>query len=417
MTAVARALEPHLALLRRRSGFRLLFLAAFGSGVGTLMAVVALTVDVYERTDSGRWVSALLVADFVPTIVIGLLLGPLVDRLSRRRLMIVSDLVRGAVFVVLPFVGSAAGVVALAAVVGLATGFFRPAVYAGLPNLVDEEDLPAANGLLQSVENLSWTLGPVAGGALIALSGTDAAYWVNAATFLLSALLLAGIPASALQSVTALTKGHWRDLADGVGVVLRSRPLTLVLVAWSVAMLGMACVNVGQLFLAEDVFDAGSFGYGLLFGSVGLGLVAGSMLAGGALGDRPAASAYPLSLGLMCVGFAAAAVAPSIWIAAVFCVVAGVGNGTANVCNALLVQRGAADDVRGRALTLVMSATYLALGVGMAAAGPLVDAVGARATWGTAAGLFAVASAAALVLARGVREAAGERPREQASTV
>ena len=401
-------------VLRGRRPFRLLVLATAGSSFGTLLAAVALAVDVKDKTESGTWVGVLLIADFLPAIAVGLLLGPLVDRLSRRRLMIAADLVRAAVFVALPFVGSAAAVVALAGVVGLATGFFRPAVYAGLPNLVDEDDLPAANGLLQAVENLAWTLGPVAAGALIALGGTDAAYWINAATFLVSAALLTGIPARSLQSITALTKGHWRDLADGIAVVVRSRPLLLVLVAWSVAMLGMACVNVGQVFLAEDVFDAGSFGYGLLFGSVGLGLVVGSMVAGGALGDRPATSAYPLSLGLMGVGFAAAAVAPSIWLAAAFCVLAGVGNGTANVCNALLVQRGASDDLRGRALTLVMSATYLALGVGMAAAGPLVDAAGARATWGTAAGLFAVSSVAALVLARGLREPLGERAEERA---
>jgi MFS family permease len=246
----------------------------------------------------------------------------------------------------------------------------------------------------------------VLGGVLVAVAGTDVAYWVNAATFLLSAALLSGIPATLLQSAAALTRGHWRDLADGFRVVAHSRPLVLVLVVWSIAMLGMACINVGQVFLADDVFDAGSFGYGLLFGSVGLGLVVGSMVGGNVLGERPVANAYPLALGLMGVGFVAAAVAPSIWIAAAFCVVGGVGNGTANVCNALLVQRGTTDDVRGRALTLVMSTTYLALGVGMAAAGPLVEVVGPRAAWGVAAGMFGAASVVGLSLARGIREQA-----------
>ena len=407
-----RGLGRSADVLRARRPFRLLVLATAGSSFGTLLAAVALAIDVKDKTESGAWVSALLVADFLPAIAVGLLLGPLVDRLSRRRLMIGSDLVRAAAFTVLPFLGSAGAVVAIAAVVGLATGFFRPAVYAGLPNLVEEDELPAANGLLQSVENLAWTLGPVVGGALVAVASTDVAYWVNAATFLLSAALLSGIPATLLQSAAALTRGHWRDLADGFAVVIQSRPLVLVVVVWSIAMLGMACVNVAQVFLADDVFDAGSFGYGLLFGSVGLGLVLGSIAGGNLLGERPVASAYPLALALMGIGFGAAAVSPSIWLAAAFCAVGGVGNGIANVCNALLVQRGTTDDVRGRALTLVMSATYLALGVGMAAAGPLVDAAGARAAWGVAAGLFAAASLVGLALARGVPESAASRVAE-----
>ena len=72
-----------LDVLRSAPDFRRLFLASFGSGVGTYLAAVALTVDVFDRTGSGAWVSALLIADFLPIIVIGLLFAPLVDRLSR----------------------------------------------------------------------------------------------------------------------------------------------------------------------------------------------------------------------------------------------------------------------------------------------------------------------------------------------
>src|SRR5262245_46491978 len=98
-----------------------------------MLAVIALTVDVYDRTE---WVALLLIADFLPTIAIGLLLGPLLDRFSRRGLMIASDLVRLGAFVALPFANGPGMIVLLALVVGFATGFFRPAAYAGMPNLV-----------------------------------------------------------------------------------------------------------------------------------------------------------------------------------------------------------------------------------------------------------------------------------------
>src|SRR5262245_56079272 len=160
----------------------MLFYAAFGSGLGSWMSFVALNLDVWGRTHSGSWVAALLIADFLPAIVIGLTVGPLVDRLSRRRVMVCADIVRFLVFCTLPFATSAGQIVALAGVAGLATGFFRPAVYAGLPNLVEERDLAQANALIQTSENVSWTIAPVIGGAIVAVSSPDVAYWINAAS-------------------------------------------------------------------------------------------------------------------------------------------------------------------------------------------------------------------------------------------
>src|SRR3954471_13947318 len=135
------SLQLERSLLGGARDFRLVFLATVGSGIGTWLAVVALTVDIYDRTHSGTWVSALLMADFLPAIVIGLALGPLVDRVDRRLLMIVADLVRLAVFCALPFAHEPYAIVALAGVAGFASGFFRPAVRAGIPNLVDDADL------------------------------------------------------------------------------------------------------------------------------------------------------------------------------------------------------------------------------------------------------------------------------------
>jgi MFS family permease len=89
-------------------------------------------------------------------------------------------------------------------------------------------------------------------------------------------------------------------------------------------------------------------------------------------------------------------------VAAICVVVSGVGNGIALVCNALLVQRGAPDQLRGRVFTVLMSSNYAVLGLGMAAAGPLTDEFGARWVWGASACLSAVAALVGYGLARGV---------------
>ena len=392
-----------LDLLRRARDFRLLFVAAIGSGLGTRLAVLALMVDVWDRTESGKWVAALLVTDFVPIIVIGLLLGSFLDRFSRRRLMIASDLLRCAVFVALPFATSAAMVVALAGVVGFATGFFRPAVYAGLPNLVDDEELPRANGLFQAAENLTWMLGPLLGALLLWVSGgPDVAYWFNAVTFLFSALLIVRIGERLLQSEKALTEGHWRDIVRGFSVVKNSRALLTVLVAWSLVMLAIGHSDVAQVELAEVDFDAGDFGLGLLMAAIGLGLVIGSLGAGWASERFGTAHAYVGAIAAMAAGLLIVSVLPNIWIAAVVVVGMGVGNGVAVVANSVLVQRGADDRVRGRALTLVMSVNYSVLFVGMMLGGIVSDALGARMTWTIAGVIAAVAALSAYLLGRGM---------------
>jgi len=408
-----KGLRRQLSLLGTAPSFRLLFLATMGSSLGTLLATVALVVDVKDRTNSGPWVGALMFVEFLPAVVVGLFFGPFLDRLPRRGVMIVSDLVRFGVFCTLPFATSAGQIVVLAGVAGFTTGFFRPAVYAGLPNLVAEHELARANSLIQTSENVSWTLAPIIGGALVAVTNPDTAYWVNAASFLLSALLIFRIPGEKLQGIVAASRGHLRDLADGFARVVHTRPLLTVLVVWTIALGGFAASNTAQVFLAKDAFSAGDFGYGLGFGCIGLGLAIGSFGAGTWVERRSVGSVYALSILLAAIGLAAAAAMPNIWLALPCFVLSGIGNGTAVVCNSLLVQRGASDEIRGRVFTVIMSVNYAMYGVGVLAAGPITDAFGPRWVFGGVGALLVFASLVAYALGR--EEIPERRPEVEAA--
>jgi MFS family permease len=400
-------------LLQEAPGFRLLFLATLASSIGTWLAFVALVVDVWDRTEDSNWVSALLIAEFLPIIVIGIAAGRLIDRVSRRWILVISDAVRAGVFFALPFTTSALQIVMLALAAGIATSLFRPSVYAGLPNLVADEDLPQANGILQTADNLTWTVGALVGGALVAATSPDVAYVVNGISFAASAVLILGIRERFEEAERDPSRGGWRDLLDGLALAARSRSLVTVLVAWSVVMLANAGVNVSEVVLAKEVFDGGDFGYGLLVAATGLGLVAGSLVGGSWIAQRGLTVPYAASIGLMALGIGAAAVAPNVWIAALVVIAAGAGNGVAVIANALLVQRGAPDRLRGRAFTVVMSTGYAVLGLGMIAAGPLTNAIGARAVWGISAGLTAVGAFLGYVL---VRSVTAERPAGDVAT-
>jgi MFS family permease len=316
--------------------------------------------------------------------------------------MIGSDLVSVGVFLGLIFAGSPGQIVGLAAVAGFASGFFRPAAYAGLPNLVEKQDLPAANSLLRSITNLTTVVGTLLGGAVAGTAGPHVCYGLNAASFAVSALLLSTIPARRLQAPEERpeNRGYFNEVKAGFTLVLRSRALLAVFISWNLVMLANAGVNVSEIVLAKVSFHTGSFGFGLLWAGSGVGLVVGSLYAASWLEHRSVSFVYGAALALMAFGALAAALSPDVWVGTLSLALSGSGNGAALVCNSLLVQRGAPDHLRGRAFTTIMSANYALLGAGMAVAGPITDAVGARWVFGGASVLAGIAALVGRALTR-----------------
>jgi MFS family permease len=220
----------------------------------------------------------------------------------------------------------------------------------------------------------------------------------------LSAALVARIPAASLRSDDPITKGHWDDLRAGLGFVFRSRPLLAVLVAWNVSALATAFVNVAEVPLVKDDLDGGNIGLGLVVGATGIGLVIGSFFAASALQRLGMRTLYAGSLLVMGIGFGAAAAAPAVAVVAVLAALATIGNGAAIVCNQLLVQEGAPDAMRGRALAVLMSTYYAVLGIAMAGGGLIVDGAGARAAWAAAGVVYLLSTVLAFVLTPSSRE-------------
>jgi MFS family permease len=239
-------------------------------------------------------------------------------------------------------------------------------------------------------------------------------YWINAATFLLSALLLVRIPARFLQSEQGITRGRLRDLRDGFNTFRQSRALVIVLVAFGLTMLGSGLVNVSEIALAKRSLASGAFGYGLLWTASGAGLVVGSLVMGKIVGRRRPLSVYPLGFVPWAAGVTGAAMAPNVWVAALAMSVAGFGNGVTFPLTVLIIQEHTIDRLRGRAFTLVISVHNALLGLAMIAAGALTSAVGPRWTFAVAGALFATGGLTAFLLARGVRSRAA-LPRELAA--
>lgn len=396
-------------LLRSNADLRRLLVARLVSEAGTWLAYVALAVDIYARTHSGAWIAGLLLAQEGAMLGVGFLLGPLADRLSRRQLLVVSDLLSACVFAGLAFTQSPWGIVALAAVAGAVNALYQPALGAALPNIVGAEDLPAANALTQTVATSGLAVGPLAAGALIAATGPHGAYAVNAASFLLSALVLSRVAQNRLQVATGGSgPSHCAQLLEGLRLFVRNAELLGLLVSWALVGIAFASVNVAEVVLARDVLHASAAGYGLFASAMGAGMVVGGLVSPRALARWRVASVYAMSLTVAATAMAAIAVSTSLASAAAFGAVAGAGNGLLLASRTLTVQRAVEDAIRGRAFAVLLATGQATMVAGMALAGIATDAFGARAVFGGAAVVFAVAAAPILRPVRAVRPVTAE---------
>src|SRR6185503_10455685 len=187
-------LKPIQDLLQREPQSRVFFAAHAQSSLGTGAGYVALLVLAYERLDSPWAISLVLVADFLPSMLLGPIFGAAADRWSRRWCAALADLARALAFLSLAFFDGFAVTVALALLAGIGTGLFRPAVMAGLPSLVSPARLPAATSLYGALADLGFTLGPALAAAGLLLADAETVVLVNGLSFAVSAAALTRVP-------------------------------------------------------------------------------------------------------------------------------------------------------------------------------------------------------------------------------
>jgi MFS family permease len=179
-----------LLSLLKASSLRRFFLAHFQSELGTGAAYVALMLVAYHRRHSGWAISLVLLADFVPGIVLGAPLGALADRLPRRRIMIGADLLRAGAFVGLAAIPSFSATVALALLAGVGTTMYRTTVNAALPGMVSVQQRSPATALYGMNFSIGMTVGPALTALVLLFAPATVVLAANGVTFLVSAAVL-----------------------------------------------------------------------------------------------------------------------------------------------------------------------------------------------------------------------------------
>jgi Transmembrane secretion effector len=279
-----------------------------------------------------------------------------------------------------------------------------------LPNLVSTEELAPANTLTSASWGTMLAIGSAIGGWVAAHLGRDAAFMIDASSFLLSATLIYRIRGNFSAPGT-------RDHASGTGfregiAYARSDPRILALLATKGGFgLGVGVVALLPI-LATDAFRSGDEGIGLLFAARGLGALLGPFVAVGLVGTsiRRLLSALAWAMALYGVIYLFVAGAPVIGVAAALAVVAHMGGGAQWVLSTYGLQKLSPDRVRGRILSMDLGLVSLTIGLSSIAAGRLADAYPPRVVM---AGLAVVEIGYAVVwtlATRNVRRHAGDEP-------
>ena len=369
-TAVRRAAAAPVTALRRTARDPRLVrlqLAWAAVMVASWTVTVALSVVAYAQGGSAAVALAVL-ARALPGVLVGPLVGALVDRFSRRSCLAASALLCAVgTSAAVPLADSLVPVLILITVVALITMLFRTAQSAVLPELVDDPaELTAANVVSSAVESVGLFAGPALAAALLSLQGPELAFGAAAALFLSAGLLVLGLPR---QSPTVDTEDARTGRAHGLFRLRAARLLLALTLAQTVLSGGLIALYPA---LAVDDLGLDASAVGVLAAAFGLGGVVTSVGLFALAGSRRLGFLTALALGLWTAPLLLLPVRPSYVAVLLLLAVAGSGNALFDVTVVTLLQRAVPRRLLGRAFGALETVIVVGLGAGAAVA-PLLD--------------------------------------------
>jgi MFS family permease len=402
----------------RRAGVRRLLAMEIVSGIGDGVFWVGLVALLFDRGVGAEGFAAAALVRLGPRALVSIPAGTLADRLDRRALLVGLDIARAATM------GAVAAAVALDAANWMVLGIvllsytlaapYRPAISAELPHIAGETNLSRANASISTTRQVMTFVGPVVGAAVVALSGATAAFVVNGVTFLIAALLIAGIhglgSASTVFDTALRTPRASTDPIHGWRAVLRTPGVAVLTSLVFVMYVVRGAELVLYALVADQLFDLGAAGLGILTGAVGLGAVAAMPTAA-----RVTATGRPdvliiSSLAATAVPIALLAYASTTWAAVALLFVVGGAVVVFEVVSVVLLQRAAPPAVLGRMFGLVGTASNGGRLIGAIAAPAVVGAASLDATFtATAAAVSVVGLASMPALAQLTRGTRAQR--------
>ena len=335
--------------------FRLLWVGACTSSIGTWMQEVAQSWLVLQISGSAFWLGLDAFLGDIPIFLFSLVGGVIADRMSRRRLLLASQLVQmscafSLALLILLGIVQVWHILVLSFIVGTAQSFGGPAYSALVPTLVDKEDLPNAIALNSIQFNLARVIGPVLGGIALTSLGPSWCFSLNGVSFIaviISLLLLRPSFQPEKTSESILT-----SMKQGFGFIRKHGAMEgLIALAFCMTALAIPMITFLPVF-AKDVFHAGPTTYTILLASSGIGSVAGALTVA-AMGNIANKGRIALLM-LICLGAGMTAFAQSktLWWSCFLLFLSGAALIAAFAMISSLVQLITANEMRGRVMSI-----------------------------------------------------------------
>lgn len=343
---------------------RLLF-GEFVSSIGDWLYLVALLVLVWEATGGDTVALGLIgAARILPYVLLSIPAGIVADRFDRRKILLVTDIVRGLLMLVIA--GAVYLNLSIWIIVGLSilatsfSAFFGPAIGAYLPSLArDESELGPANSAWSSLVNLAFFIGPAFAALLLSIGSLVVAFVLNALTFGVVAIVLLGLPSKLPEDrAKAAPKADPPVPARAPGLLSALRPISRPLLGLTVLNIVVGFVWGGMgvitVLLSVEVFHIDeATGTGLLNAAIGVGGVVGALIAGALVLRRRQGPPLVIGAAVLGLGLALLGQVPDFVVALAMLGFASAGALLLEIVMTTLLQRIVPDAVRGRALGLI----------------------------------------------------------------
>ena len=361
---------------------RNLQLAGAGSTLGIWAYGVALPVYAYHA-GGARAVGLLFFVRFVLGAAAGPWIGVLVDRRSRRTVMLASDLLRCAILTGMTVVaitgGNAYAIYVLAVLSTIVASAYSPAQAALIPTLVDSPDeLTAANVVGNTIGTVGMFAGPALGGVLLALSGPAAVFALTAALTLWSAAFVLGVPRDQPPEQSAERPHFVTEMTAGFKIMIHRPALRVVMGLSGAQALVDGALEVLLVVLALQLLHGGNGTLGWLNTAIGIGSIIGAVVVAALAARRRLAGGFAIGLLLSSVPLAILAAVSSLAPALILVAALGAGTTFSQVNSRTLLQRSTDKEVMGRVFAVLESLLLTGLAVGSLAAPAVISWLGPR---------------------------------------
>jgi len=360
-----------------------LLVALRQSQLGTLINLVALSLYVFDKTQSGAAVGFLEIAMAVPSVVLGLFAGTIADRFDRKWIMIISDLIRGVLFLGIGFISDIPIIYVIVFTSSLVGLFFSPACSSAIPLILEKKNLKEANSLSQMSSQLIRFMGPAIAGFLYLQLGFRFICIFNFITYIISAMIILSLAIPLIQcdrQGQKFIKGYLHDIAEGFRYVKSNSLVKWVLLVDGGVQLGAGAIVVLVVMFVKDALNGSDAVYGMIISATAIGSFLGASITWiiNKWSEHIILKISLISLGitLMLISFSS-----QVWFVLLLFAIVGITQTTVSIIVNTLLQKHVRNEVMGRTFAtmgIIISVCQL---LSMGAGGVLADIIGVRAVY------------------------------------